>query len=89
MSTREEDHKKMRKMKAVYVCGECGCPDIEYKVWVHGNTDEIIGDSVESLWCPCCEEHGEAACLTDTTTHICGSHKDCKTKINWDWWKDE
>jgi hypothetical protein len=85
--TREEDHKKMRKMHAVYICSECGCPDIEFEVWVHANTDEITGESGDQYWCPCCED--QRVCLAGIETNRCNQdylpHKDCNTKINWDW----
>jgi hypothetical protein len=81
---------KMATMKMLYACYECGCPDIEFKVWVHGNTDELISDCEEDFWCPCCDGCGSALCQVDTETGKCqvSYHTGC-AGINWNWDKEE
>ena len=42
----------------IAVCGECGSPRLEKKVWVDYNTNEISDDISETeVYCETCEEH--------------------------------
>ena len=47
---------------SVLYCEECGSTDVEMKMWVNPNTEEIAGDcsspkEEEDCWCKMCEEH--------------------------------
>lgn len=47
---------------SVLYCEECGSTDVEMKMWVNPNTEEIGGDcssrkEEEDCWCKECEDH--------------------------------
>ena len=40
----------------VYVCVECGSPDLLVTAWVHMNQGGEVGQApTEQVWCPVCE----------------------------------
>ena len=40
----------------VFSCAECGSKNVEFKMWVNPNTNEIGVDCEEDAWCNECEE---------------------------------
>lgn len=40
-------------MNTIYICNECGSPDIETKMWVNLNTNIPISDAEEDNDCYC------------------------------------
>lgn len=59
----------MADLNTLY-CSECGSNDVEIKMWVNPNTDEI-GDECntsleeEDCWCKNCEEHVDLLTLPE------------------------
>ena len=54
-ATRQEPHDE-----DVYVCAECGSPEVELKAWVNANTNEFMStadDDYYDRWCNQCEDN--------------------------------
>lgn len=47
-----------KPLDIVWVCGECGCEDIQIKVWLDPNTSKICGDVGEHGHCYCIDCDG-------------------------------
>jgi len=71
----------------LYVCSECGCPEVEESVWVDINTGkETEEDSpLGYYWCPNCEANVKRVCLVNTKTGECLDHEGHNVKPNFNW----
>ena len=51
--------------KYVYKCQECGSENIQVKMWVNPNTNEVVDDECaeELCWCEECEAHQGFNCI--------------------------
>jgi rubredoxin len=57
---REIKPKTKTKIKTLWLCPHCGSDNVEMKVWVNVNTNELGVDCEEDEgYCNDCEEHGE------------------------------
>jgi hypothetical protein len=78
----------MEEMEELYVCPDCGCPDIEGTTYIHLNTERIVGSEPprDTYWCPCCEEETKQLCLVGKETgKCCFSGCDNVVKPNFKW----
>lgn len=50
------DNNNIKKQKSLYFCSVCGSDDIEIKMWVNPNTNELVDDIDTNCWCHNCEE---------------------------------
>lgn len=60
----------MNKSLNTLYCSKCGSLDIETKMWVNPNTEQISGhcsdiSEKEDNWCKACEEHTELLTLQE------------------------
>lgn len=63
----------------IFVCAECGSPDVEIKAWINANTDEYLSDADDDCygrWCDQCEDN----------TGLCNK-EEYIGKMQ-DWWDD-
>ena len=46
----------LNKLK-VYVCSDCGSPDVDYQGWISVNTKEVSpgGEDLDTYYCKSCE----------------------------------
>ncbi len=73
---KEYRHKK--EDSEIFVCNDCGSPEVELKAWVNANTDEYISDADDDdsgRWCNQCESN----------TDLCNKAEYIE-KMN-KWWK--
>ena len=65
---------KPDRAKTNYVCSACGSQDLQYEVWMHANSGQIMGDCEGDVWCEVCEEHSKGCCLINEETGKCLYH---------------
>lgn len=52
-------------------CENCGSTDVEMRMWVNPNTDQIGGDcDDDDCWCCNCQEHVKLATLPELWEHF-------------------
>lgn len=56
---KKKEKKEVDEPLIIWVCQECGSKDIEEKMWVNPNTQEITGTcgDYEDNYCNNCQEH--------------------------------
>ena len=62
------------KAETNYVCSECGSQDLQYEVWIHANSEQIMGDCEGDVWCEVCKDHSKGCCLINEETGKCLYH---------------
>lgn len=71
----------MGKPPHIWVCPDCGTPNVQVAKWVDPNTDEPIDDHGEEPWCPNCESHLKFICEVNKKSRWCKSCKDFHKEI--------
>lgn len=74
-----------KDMDDMWVCDYCGSEEVEEKVWVNMNTQEIIDTtSVDDYYCDTCQDETKPMTYFDFKEKIaeeCGGNKDKYDKI--------
>ncbi len=69
-------------MGKVYVCNDCGSPDVQGSAWIALNSNVIFNDEppTDYYYCPFCDETTKSICLVDEVTGECSFHNQCVVK---------
>ncbi len=74
-----------KDMDDMWVCDYCGSEEVEEKVWVNMNTQEIIDTtSIDDYYCDTCQDETEPMTYFEFKEKIaeeCGGNKDKYDKI--------
>jgi hypothetical protein len=49
--------------QAFSYCDACGHPDVQYQFWVEANSNEIMDEACDGVFCPACEEGDGGAAM--------------------------
>tara|TARA_R110000772_G_scaffold62137_5_gene139682 strand:- start:14536 stop:14763 length:228 start_codon:yes stop_codon:yes gene_type:complete len=56
---KKKEKKEIDEPLVIWVCQDCGSEDVEEKMWVNANTQDITGscNDDENSYCNDCQEH--------------------------------
>lgn len=57
---KKNEKKEVEEPLIIWVCEDCGSDDVEEKMWVNSNTQEVTGhcsDDDEEAYCNNCQSH--------------------------------